>query len=180
MMRALPLSEWPEADRRAWEQACRPGVRLKRGGRASHMKPITRDDLERRYGYFLHHLSSTGELDLSAPAGAQVTPETVASYLERVRPLWSSVTLAQSVYKLRRMAEILTPHAAFGWLAEIEQDLGFVAEPQARFDRTVTTEILVEAGLTLVREAERATHHARARGRAGHPSTRDLACRSGA
>ena len=63
-----------------------------------------------------------------------------------MRPLWSSVTLAQSVYKLRRMAEILAPHAAFGWLTEIEQDLAFVAQPQARFDRTVTTEVLVEAG----------------------------------
>jgi hypothetical protein len=73
-MRALPVPEWPEADRRAWEAACRPGMRLKRGGRASHLKPITRDDLERRYGYFLHHLALSGELDRSAAAGTQVTP----------------------------------------------------------------------------------------------------------
>ena len=26
MTRALPVSEWPEADRLAWEAACRPGV----------------------------------------------------------------------------------------------------------------------------------------------------------
>jgi len=158
MMRALPLPEWPEADRRAWAQACRPGVRLKRGGRASHLKPITRDDLERRYGYFLHHLALSGELDLSAPAGTQVTPEAVGRYLERVRPLWRSVTLAQSIYKLRRMAEILAPDTDWAWLIGIEQDLAFLAEPQARFDRTVTTELLVEAGLTLVREAEHARH----------------------
>src|SRR4051794_28696202 len=110
-MRALPLSEWPEADRLAWEEACRPGGRLRRGGPASHLKPITWADLERRYGYFLPHLALSGELDLSAPAGAHVTPEAVGAYLERVRPLWRSVTLAQSVYKLRRMAEILAPHA---------------------------------------------------------------------
>ena len=158
MMRALPLPEWPAADRLAWEQACRPGVRLRRGGRASHLKAITREDLERRYGYFLHHLASTGELDLSAAAGAQVTPEAVTRFLERVRPLWRSVTRAQSISKLRRMAEILAPEADLAWLSEIEQDLAFVAEPQARFDRTITTEVLVEAGLTLVREAERAKH----------------------
>ncbi len=158
MMRALPVPEWPEADRLAWEAACCPGVRLRRRGRASHLKAITRADLERRYSYSLHHLASTGELDPNAAAGAQVTPETVATYLERVRPLWRSVTLAQSVYKLRRMAEILAPDADWAWLAEIEQDLAFVAEPQARFERTVTTEVLVEAGLTLVREAEHATH----------------------
>ena len=74
MMRALPVPEWPEADRLTWEAACRPGVRLKRGGRASHLKPITRDDLERRYGYFLHHLTASEDLDRSAAAGAQVAP----------------------------------------------------------------------------------------------------------
>jgi len=158
MMRALPVSAWPEADRRAWEAACRPGARLKRGGRASYLKAISRADLERRSGYFLHHLASAGELDLSAPASTNITPEAVGAYLERVRPLWRSVTLAQSVYKLRRMAEILAPDADFAWLVAIEQDLAFVAQPQARFDRTVTTEVLVEAGLTLVREAEHATH----------------------
>ena len=73
MMRALPVPEWPEAERCAWEAACRPGVRLKRGGRASHLKPITRDDLERRYGYFLHHLAASEDLDLSVPAGEHRT-----------------------------------------------------------------------------------------------------------
>jgi hypothetical protein len=34
--RSLPVQEWPEADRKALEEACRPGVRLKPGGRASH------------------------------------------------------------------------------------------------------------------------------------------------
>src|SRR3954454_446777 len=156
LMRALPLSEWPEADRHAWAAASHPGARLRRGGRASHLKPITRDDLERRCGYFLHHLASSGNLDRTAAAGAQVTPEAVGTYLERVRPLWRSVTLAQSVYKLRRMAEILAPEAELAWLVAIEQDLAFAAPPQARFDRTFTSEVLVEAGLALVREAERA------------------------
>ena len=158
MNRALPLPEWPDADRLAWMQACHPGERLKRGGRASHMKPITQADLERRYGYFLHHLARQGELDLSANAGVQITPEAVASYLERVRPLWRSVTLAQSIYKLRRMAGIVSASLAFDWLIVLEQDLALVAQPQDRFDRTFTTEVLVEAGLTLVREAEHARH----------------------
>ena len=47
-MRSLPLEEWPRADREAWEQACRPSVRLIKGGAASHLKAITRADLARR------------------------------------------------------------------------------------------------------------------------------------
>ena len=35
--RSLPVHEWPDADRRAWEDACRPGSRLKPGGAASYL-----------------------------------------------------------------------------------------------------------------------------------------------
>lgn len=52
-VRSLPLAQWPAADLLEWECACAPGLRLKRGGRASHLKPVTRDDLTRGYGYFL-------------------------------------------------------------------------------------------------------------------------------
>src|SRR4029077_14612113 len=40
------------------------------------------------------------------------------------------------------------------WLWEIERDLALVMEPRSKFDRVVLAERLVEAGLTLVTEAE--------------------------
>jgi integrase len=85
----------------------------------------------------------------------------VATFLEEIRTIWRPVTQAQSVYKLRRMAEILAPDRDVSWLREIEKDLALVAHPQDRFGRIVTTEMLVEAGLTLVREAELAEHRRR-------------------
>ena len=42
--RSLPVSEWPDADRSAWEAACRPGSRPKPGGVASRLAPASRDD----------------------------------------------------------------------------------------------------------------------------------------
>jgi hypothetical protein len=59
--------------------------------------------------------------------------------------------------KRRRHAKLRTvanPKADFAWLAEIEQDLALVMEPRSKFDRVVLAERLVQAGLTLVREAE--------------------------
>ena len=53
------------------------------------------------------------------------------------------------------MAEILAPERDFSWLREIEKDLALVACPRDRFDRIVTTEVLVEAGLALIKEASR-------------------------
>jgi hypothetical protein len=135
-MRSLPLSQWPRADRHAWMVACLPHVRLQRGGAAAHMKAVTQADLERRYGYFLDHLSRQGSLKEAAPAGGHVTPQAVAGFLEEIGPIWRPVTQAQSVYKLRRMAEILAPDRDFSWLREIEKDLALVAHPQDHFART--------------------------------------------
>jgi len=38
--RSLRVSEWPESDRNAWEEACRPGSRLKSGGVASRLAEV--------------------------------------------------------------------------------------------------------------------------------------------
>ena len=112
-MRSLPLVDWPTADREAWRQACEPNVRLRRGGAAAHMKPVTRADLERRYGYFLDHLARRRLLDQAAPAAAHVTEEALGGFLGEIKAIWRPVTQALSIYKLRRMAEILSPRTRF-------------------------------------------------------------------
>ncbi len=51
------------------------------------------------------------------------------------------------------MTQILSPDRDVAWLVEIERDLAAEAHPKPRFDRIVTSDQLVEAGLTLVVEA---------------------------
>jgi integrase len=164
--RSLPLSEWPDADRRAWGAACRPGSRLKPGGAASYLAQVSRDDFAQRYGAFLGFLQRTGRLDRDAAAAAQVTLPNVEAYVAELSARVRSVTVYNCIYKLRRAAELLAPSADFSWLAEIEKDLALVMVPRSKFDRLVLTQRLVEAGLTLVAEAERFAKHdlERARG----------------
>src|SRR4051794_1324555 len=92
-VRALPITKWPAADSEAWIRACQPGGRLKAGGAASHLAPITRDDLVRRYGYFLEFLERTGRLNRHAAAAAQVTPENVDAYVAELQSRVGSVTV---------------------------------------------------------------------------------------
>ena len=153
-IRSLPLDLWPEADRSAWISACRPAARLKRGGTAGHLKPITRDDLARRYGYFLDFLGRHGLFRVDTLAATYVTPENVETYIAELKQRVSSVTLYGSIYKLRRAAEIIAPSLDFAWLAELEKDLALVMQPRSKFDRIVLIEVLVEAGLTLIYETE--------------------------
>jgi len=163
--RSLPVSEWPEADRWAWEEACRPGCRLTPGGSANYLAQGSRDDFARRYGAFLGFLQRSGRLEPQAAAAAQVTLPNVEAYITTLTARVRSVTVYNCIYMLRRAAELLAPTTDFSWLAEIEKDLGLVMEPRSKFDRLVFTGRLVEAGLTLVAEARAFANTDRARAR---------------
>lgn len=150
----MSVAEWPEADRLRWEALCQPGARLRRGGAAAHLKPISRNDLARRYGYFLDHLHRVGCPLSGGTAADQVTPANVSSYLEALRNRVGSVTVYGSISKLRRMAELLNPALDLAWLRDIEADLDLMKQPKSKMSKLVDTSSLVEAGLTLLYEAE--------------------------
>jgi integrase len=152
--RSLPVSEWPEADRRAWEAACRPGSRLKPGGAARHLAPVSRDDFARRYGAFLGFLHRTDRLEPHRDAATQVTLPNVQAYIADLKARVRSVTVYNCIHQLRRAAQLLAPTFDFSWIAEIEKDLALEMEPRSKFNRLVLTGRLVEAGLTLVAEAQ--------------------------
>jgi len=75
--RSLLIGEWPAAHRAAWEEACRPAIRLKAGGSASHLGLVSRNDIANRYGAFLGSLQRRGVLDPHSQPAGQVTPPNV-------------------------------------------------------------------------------------------------------
>jgi integrase len=99
-------------------------------------------------------VSRTRRLNDRAAAGAQVTPEHVDAFIAELRTRVSSVTLHGSISKLRRITEIIAPNRDLAWLREIENDLAFAMQPRSKMNRLVLAEVLVEAGLTLMAEAE--------------------------
>ena len=154
--RSLPVHEWPEADRKAFEEACRPGLRLKPGGRASHFAEASLKDFTNRYAAYLGSLQRKGVLNPKAAAAAQVTRPNVKAYVVELKARKvSSVTIWNCIYKLRRASQLLDPKRDFGWLIEIENEAALVMTPRSKFSRLVLTNRLVEAGLTLIAEAER-------------------------
>src|SRR5215212_6262102 len=130
--RSLPIGGWPALDQAAWERACAPGQRLRRGGLASHLKPVTRKDLAQRYGYFLDFLARNDRLNPDAMAGAHVIAANVDGFVVELTARVSSVTVYGSVYKLRRTAQLIAPENDLSWLREIENDLAFLMKPQSK------------------------------------------------
>ena len=129
-------------------------MRLKPGGRASYLAEVSRKDFASRYGAFLDFLQRSEKLKLKAPAAAQVTASSVTAYVAELRARVTSVTTWNCIYKLRRAAELLNPNIDFSWLSEIESELALVMVPRSKFDRLVLIGRIVEAGLTLIAEAE--------------------------
>src|SRR5260370_25697607 len=48
----------------------------------------------------------------------------------------------------------MAPTCDLSWLAEIENDIALMMEPRSKLDRLVLAESLIDAGLTLIVEAE--------------------------
>jgi integrase len=99
-------------------------------------------------------MNRQGLLDPNKAAGGHVTPENVDGYLAELSLRVGSVTVQGSIYKLRRACELIDPAHDLSWLADIEKDLALVMRPRSKSSRWVLTEVLVEAGLTLITEAE--------------------------
>lgn len=153
-VRSLPIARWPAGDRVAWEAACRPSVRLKRGGAASHLRPVTQRGLAKHNSHFFHFLLRSGRLDMDAEGGAQVTPDNVADYASELKDRVSSVTVYGSIQKLRRFVQLIAPHRDLDWLIAMERELYSDMRPHPKWDRVVYTQVLEEAGLSLIAEAE--------------------------
>src|SRR5262249_16846459 len=140
--RSLRIEEWPQVDQLAWKEAIRPAVRLRRGGAAAHLAKVSQNDIANRYGLHLDFLNRSGLLRSKSGAMELVIPKYVESYVIELRNRVSSVTVWNSVYKLRRAAECLAPNADFGWLSEIEKDLALVSIPKDKTDRLVLADRL--------------------------------------
>jgi len=152
--RQVPLAQWSEADRTAWQKATMPSQHLRRGGSASGNKEVTNEDLQLRYSYFLYFLTQQG-ISLSEEPAGHVTPDNVTAFaLDMQKKALSSVTIPQTLWKLKRAVDHIAPGQDLTWLINMAKDYEDLAEPDPRYDHLVTSSSLVKAGLTLVEEGK--------------------------
>jgi len=83
-----------------------------------------------------------------------VTRASVKAYVAELKARVSSVTTWNCIYKLRRAAQLLNPKIDFSWLLDMERESALAMTLRSKFDRLVLTTRIVEAGLTLIAEAE--------------------------
>ena len=154
--KALPLTDWPHADRETWLAAQATAGVLDDGGMVSHLSKRTLEDLTSRFAYFLSFLVGGGLLNPHGPAAASVTEGNILLYVRYVQPRVSSVTLAQSLYKIARVAACLDPEQDWRWLQRVARRLDLRARPRDRRHEVVEIKELFQLGLRLMDDAEKA------------------------
>ena len=113
-------------------------------------------DLTRRYAYFLSFLARQGRLERHGSAAASVTQENILDYVHYLESRVSSVTLAQSLYKIRRVAGCLDPGRDWLWLKRLCRRLDLRAKPRDRRNDVVEIKELFELGRQLMDRADQA------------------------
>ena len=122
---------------------------------ASHLSAQTLKDMTRRYAYFLSFLGDQGA-GSARTCASPVTPENILDYVRYLEPRVSSVTLAQSLYKIGRVADCLDPERDWRWLRRLCRRLDLRAKPRDRRNDVVEIKELFQLGRQLMDEADKA------------------------
>lgn len=152
------VSDWPIADREAWDGAHRRGGLLDDDGLAADWASATTSIIAGGYGRYLAFLIEVGDLNPSETPATRITRLRVESYVAHLRERNHSSTVAARVLQLAEATRIMAPDADWGWLRRIRSRLQRMSTP-ARDDRArlVPAETVVEFRDDLVRRAEEGT-----------------------
>src|SRR5260370_5391833 len=151
----LPVAQWPEPDRAAWEAAHHRGGLLDDDGLAMSWAPVTTGLIAAGYGRFLSYLAESEGLDPRAFPRDRITRPRVEAYVAHLREHNHSSTIAGRVLQLGRAAAVLAPDADWTWLRRMLARLRRLATP-AREDRArlMPAVTLLDLATTLMQRAE--------------------------
>ena len=115
--RCLPVADWPDADRIAWQAALAADDPLSfERSTAASWRPATCHKNRRGYGRWLTFLKNSGA-DLTGSLADRVTRERVAAYLDELRRQEvSPYTLRNRILELLAVMLALAPDRDWSWL----------------------------------------------------------------
>ena len=107
--RSLKSEEWPEIDRKLWEDAIARGDALEPDGRAAHWAPKTINQVIKGYGQWLGWLAERGELDGNVSPGTRLGDERLADYAGALRNRVAPQTVVSRLTDLSEAVRVMDP-----------------------------------------------------------------------
>lgn len=152
----LAFTEWPEADRAAWEAAVRKGDALDPGGPGEFWSDAMQRAIRMPYGRWLGWLHGNELLQPGASLGERAAPELMVKFVDDLRQQIASVTVSSYVTHLYIGLRAMAPERDWTWLQRIKNELRRRARPvRNKRKLVVPADELFAFGLALMAEAEK-------------------------
>lgn len=153
--RCMPVEEWPEPDRQAWEAANRVGDPLDEGGLAAGWRPLTGLAVAKAYGRWLTWLSHSSGLAPRARPAERITRDRLRGYIAALLGTVAPATAYGLVRDLSQAIRVMEPDRDRSLLKLATQRLKARAKPtRNKRSKLVDPRDLAELGRTLMTEAE--------------------------
>lgn len=159
----LPLEEWPETDREAWDTAHRSGDILLDDGPAARWKPKTRRTVRQAYGKWLRFSLDTNRLISDMAVGERLTEDNLRAYIAVLRDRLAPNSVVTQLRSLSQAFLALAPDTDRELLKLAIARLGIRATPSRdKQAKLVSTDRLLALGLDMMRGwQEREAHDPR-------------------
>jgi integrase len=125
----LPISEWPDGDRAAWEALYREGDILDGRGAACHWSPGTRRTNLQHYSRWMGWLCGAGALEPDTAPWERVTRDRVEAYARSILERCAPRTAASALIGLKCVIQRMDPESDWRWLKDITNRLDSWAQP---------------------------------------------------
>jgi integrase len=151
----LPISQWPEADRRLWLAACAPGDILDDdiGARSGHAV-ISNRKATKGYGRWLTYLQISAPATLAMPPVDRITRERVRAYVDSLVAIGNSTqTILARLQELGEVAEVMAPDRIWSFINEIASKIRARHRPARDKSNLRPSNELVDLGFELMKSA---------------------------
>ncbi|GGJ44020.1 site-specific integrase [Neoroseomonas lacus] len=151
---ALPLTQWPEQDRQAWDAANRQPDFLVPGGHAARWRPASQRNAERAHGRWLAWLLEQGVALANEAPMARITPERFTAYVAFLRKGRAPCTVVGYLSWFSMLCKAMFPEGDWRWLHQAHNNLQREARPtRDKRSRMVPAQGLLQLGHELMEHA---------------------------
>jgi len=152
----LPLSQWPEVDRRLWTTACAPSDPLddEVGARSSHAD-ISNAKAAKGYGRWLTYLSMSAPETLAEAPAARITPERVRAYVDSLMAIGNSTqTILSRLQELGEIAKVMDPARRWTFINDVASRIRARHRPVRDKSNLPLSNDLADLGFKLMESAK--------------------------
>ena len=155
-LKHLPVKDWPEADRLAFDRAYVSGdIFDEDAGPGSHLAGGSRRMIQTAYRRWLGFIARHHPNELGMSPNDRLNPVLVRSFVENLQSEVRSTTVAQTIRSLYAAAQIIAPGEDWGWLGALGARLQDRSQPLDRFERLVPPWETLDLGIELMDQAKK-------------------------